>query len=181
MNRINFLVMLALPVFIAACQKNSTPAPAAKNLLVKQLSVNGCSPSSWAGQLKHGVYYPPQMRLDNQGNVYVATSSYQQLADSATANTTVSKFNPSGQLIWPYSRHCILNKFAVDGQQNVYLLAGLSGGYSGLQYVFKINAAGTDSWNKQVGGDGEAGQLDLSEMNVDNAGNVYFTGYTFYG
>ena len=119
--------------------------------------------------------------VDGSGNVYVTGDS----EGSGTGLDYVTiKYNTNGKLLWakryngPGNAKDWAWAIAVDGSGNVYV-TGESGG-AGTDYDYatiKYNASGKQLWAKRYNGPGND-EDDAEAVAVDEAGNVYVTGFS---
>jgi hypothetical protein len=128
--------------------------------------------------------YDPRMAVDQQGNTYVAGTSYKPDSSSDTDVSTV-KYSPSGEQLWartwagPGFFKDWASDVAFDSQGNVYV-AVTSWGGSSTEYdmvVIKYDAGGAEKWVRTY--NSPLGRWDMANaLAVDGAGNVFVTGYS---
>jgi uncharacterized delta-60 repeat protein len=118
------------------------------------------------------------MVTDAAGNIYVTGTVVGGIGGQ---NFYTVKYNPSGTVIWsrPFENGSGQNDLslcvALDGSGNVYA-GGMSILSDSTGYVYtaiKYNSAGTQQWVKHYT---ESGNVNLYDMAVDAAGNVYMAG-----
>ena len=153
----------------------------------------------WAKQLGGTQSdYGKSVVTDHQGNVFVAIefqgstilgdSSFQSNGGNEAA---IAKFSSDGDFIKAYhfggQNYDVIKKIDVDGMGNIYFIGQSSGEFEfdGVTYpltfnsdifVAKLTNDLDEVWLKTGGSNSEDRGYDLA---VDQAGNVYFTGYTF--
>ncbi len=125
--------------------------------------------------------YANALTIDNTGNVYVTGRSVDANYDIATI-----KYNSSGQQQWVTRYNGTGNwtdcgnAVAVDNAGNVYV-TGYSIGTGTTNnrdiITIKYNSAGIEQWTQRYNGYGTNND-EPSGIVIDNAGNVYVTGYT---
>jgi hypothetical protein len=141
---------------------------------------------------------------DQHGNVYVAgyftqsaTFSSKSLTSPAGGVTIfIAKYNPAGEIQWVQrptaTNSSSIGGMAVDANGNVYITGSFRGritfgtvilnsrGGADL-YILKLNSNGEAQWGRNEGGSTDS--PDISEngtgIAVDEAGNIYVTGYYF--
>jgi len=129
--------------------------------------------------------YPYAIAVDNAGNVYVTG----QIADTVTASACVTvKYNSVGEGQWLaryIGTHLGSNDdpraIAVDDSGNVYVtLQSLFWG-TGYDYTtIKYDSNGDSVWVRRYNGPTNGNDY-AKAMALDDAGNVYVTGYSYYG
>lgn len=134
-------------------------------------SLNAQINEEWAKRHLQGVD-PKEMRVDNNGNVYVTGKS---LVSNELFNFFTVKYSSSGAELWARSYNGPVNgsdepvDLIVDNNGNVYVL-GRSAGTSGMQMcIVKYNSAGDQQW---VIRRSETGNC----LGFDNSGNLYVGG-----
>jgi hypothetical protein len=125
--------------------------------------------------------------VDPLGNVYLSGTTSGNLAASLNgySDAFVSKFDPSGSLLWTRQWGISLtdegNDVAVDSSGNVYVSGStynfLSDPYPSLidAFVNKYDTNGNLVWTRLSGQHSESFSYGVS---VDNSGDIYQTGYT---
>jgi uncharacterized delta-60 repeat protein len=133
--------------------------------------------SSYGGN--NGYAFANAIAVGQDGSVYVAGASQgENDLDFATV-----KYDPNGHELWVahynHGGYDQANTIAVDPAGNVYVSGtGSTSGYAGGDIVtLKYDSAGNQLWMVPYAGPdgGEDGPVALT---VDNAGNVYVTGYS---
>ncbi len=119
--------------------------------------------------------------LDNQGNVYVAGSSYG--AGNALPDFITIKYNPAGQKIWEARYNGTGNSFdavkaiSIDLSGNVYI-TGQSEGGKGFSFdiaTIKYNSAGVEQWVVRYNSPANFDDYPNSLV-IDSQNNVYVVG-----
>jgi hypothetical protein len=140
-----------------------------------------------------GDYYdrPEDIRVDAQGNVYVAGVSYRGAAfgydyvtvkyDAAGNEQWVRYYNgPKGDTDWAYG-------LALDSAGNVYVTgyitsAEVSSGFFFYEFAtVKYDAAGNEQWVRLHSTKKYLQGHIAKDVEVDAQGNVYVTGYAWLG
>lgn len=118
--------------------------------------------------------------VDNQGNIYV--TGYATIGSSFDYATI--KYNSDGIELWvrtyngPGNSLDQASSIAFDDQGNVYVTGGSIDINQGQDYAtIKYNADGVEQWVSRYNGPGNAADL-ASSVSVDQAGNVYVTGWS---
>jgi len=119
--------------------------------------------------------------LDSWSNVYVAGYSY---GIGTSADITTIKYDSSGVEKWvaryngPGNGSDVAFDIAMDNAGNIYT-AGFSNGIGTLgdYTVVRYDSAGTEQWVVRYNGPGDHWDV-VDEIALDNAGNVYVTGYS---
>jgi len=116
------------------------------------------------------------------GDVYVTGGSYD--ASGSNYDYTTIKYNADGVEQWvkryngPRSRADWANAIALDGSGNVYVTGASAGSGPGGDYAtIKYDADGVQLWVARYNGPGNNNDSACA-IAVDNAGNVYVTGYS---
>jgi len=132
-----------------------------------------------------GEDYPPEVRVDGEGNVYIVGNS---TADGGMRGYLKS-FTPSGQHRWSQSlgaagSELVPSGLAVDGAGNVFVsgsfqasvtLGGpaLSSAGGRDMFLASFTGDGLHRWSRRFGGTGDEWGAKAS---IDNAGNVTMVG-----
>ncbi|MDQ3047179.1 MAG: SBBP repeat-containing protein [Bacteroidota bacterium] len=122
------------------------------------------------------------VKLDASGNIYVTGKSVG--VGSTGEDIYTIKYDNSGATLWANRYNGTSNGYdegkdlEVDLSGNVYV-AGLSfeAGASTDYILIKYDAAGTQQWKTQYNGTGNNSD-QAAGLEVDNAGNIYVTGYS---
>lgn len=125
--------------------------------------------------------------VDKAGNVYIVGYTYATLPPTGKGGMSdafVAQYNSSGKLMWTRQFGSAgidsAKGVAVDGAGNVYITGEINGTFGGSSakpdvFLAKYNSTGTQIWIKQFG----TPVNDYSQsVAVDQAGNIYITGYT---
>ncbi len=124
------------------------------------------------------------LEVDGQGNVYVTGySNNQSSGDYATI-----KYNTYGQVQWskryegPDGGEDGANSIAIDNYGNVFVTGFSYSNAGGPDYLtIKYNEQGNVSWTKRYNGNGSSFGDIAQKVMLDTAGDVYVTGYAYYG
>lgn len=129
------------------------------------------------------------LAVDSNGNIYITgfTAGALQGTNAGSDDAWVAKYNSDGNILWSKqfgtSRSEQATDIVVDGSGNSYLTGFTSGNLGDSS----TNAGGRDAWVAKYDTDGnrvwidQLGSLKDDESQsvaLDNAGNVYITGFT---
>jgi hypothetical protein len=150
------------------------------------------------GELLWSLPHAGYMAVDGEGNIVLAggfegTFTYEDkvLTSNGERDVFISKFDPSGKLLWAVSAGGAgseyLHQVAVDGAGNI----AVAGQYSGVAdlgsgplppgttdtnqraFVAKFDKDGVAQWSRSYSGD----EVKLRVLSADNAGNTVFTAF----
>ena len=134
---------------------------------------------------ENGDDIPGAMVVDNLGNVYVTGYSWGSGLDCDYATM---KYYPNGDTAWlrryngpgdPTNSIDWARAIAVDGSGNVYVTGNSDGSGTFSDYAtIKYYPNGDTAWVRRYNGSLNADDLALA-LAIDNAGNVYVTGYNY--
>jgi len=169
-------VLVGVAAFFAGTGAGAPWSPAAAGGQVTQGWVarhNG--PGIWADVAN-------ALAVDGAGNVYVTGYSW----DAGTAGDyTTIKYGPDGSEQWvarydgPGNGADEAYGLAVDGVGNVYVTGYSHGSGTGEDYAtIKYGPDGSEQWVRRYNGPGNGGDVARA-LAVDEAGNVYVTGYSY--
>lgn len=166
-----------------------------KQVFVRKLDAVGNQVWEQKGTMHTGL---PQTRLtlDESHNVYLSGTVWGQATFGNTTMTSdtsygafIVKYSPAGSLLDTYLS-TTLDKF--NGLQahggHVYACGEKIGGCLGWgwplihskTHVFKLDANLNTVWHKTAGGETPCLSLDIAKsLSLDDAGNIYVTGYFF--
>jgi uncharacterized delta-60 repeat protein len=124
--------------------------------------------------------------VDRAGDVYVTGWSYASQGTNDTDYETI-KYNSAGQELWvaryngPANQVDEATAIAVDAADNVYVTGDSASSPGNADYAtVKYNSSGEQQWVARYSGAANYGDF-ATAIAVDNAGNVYVTGYSGYG
>lgn len=120
--------------------------------------------------------YADDIAVDAAGNIYVTGRTD---ASSGNATCVTIKYNTSGDSLWVrryVNAYC--TRMLLDSLSNVYIV-GRKGDAAFCDYfIIKYNSAGDSLWSRTYSSPGSYPD-EATCAAVDNAGNVYISGYTF--
>ncbi|MBD3581318.1 T9SS type A sorting domain-containing protein [Flavobacterium selenitireducens] len=152
--------------------------------------------------LQHKVKMLTSISVDNLGNIYTAGSCAENTASfngisaptDLTYNVYVSKYDGSGIFQWVNYVEDITCPFPIvkakspdaiyfsSALSDAFALGNLSseGPISGAEdfFVSELDSEGIFQWIREVPGEGQAGPGNRNALELDENGNVYFTGST---
>lgn len=120
--------------------------------------------------------YADDIATDAAGNIYITGRTD---ASSGNATNVTIKYNTSGDSLWVRSYvNAYCTRILVDNSSNVYVV-GRKGDASFCDYfVIKYNSAGDSLWSRTYSSPGSYPDAATC-VAVDNAGNVYISGYVY--
>jgi uncharacterized delta-60 repeat protein len=140
----------------------------------------------WAARFDGPVHYSDSanaLAIDSSGNVYV-TGECDRGSSSTYSDYVTIKYDSNGTQVWLANYIGPLNydearDIAVDNSGNVYVTGSSAAFSTSDDYVtVKYNSAGVQQWAKRYNGP-STNKYDLPyDLALDNAGNVYVTGYS---
>ena len=131
--------------------------------------------------------YGKSLYVDENRNVYVAGYSFNSANNS---DAYVIKLDPKGKEIWRKIFDNIANindwdqGYYITGDKNgnIYLTGYSSNGKNADIFVIKLDNNGNEIWRKVFDNiSGGNGDEYGSSLDIDNKGNVYVTGWSYYG
>ena len=119
--------------------------------------------------------------VDNTGSIIVSGTTHSQWG---TRDIVTLKLNTAGDTVWlsqynsPQNGNENLMDLAVDGSNNIYL-AGLTynNNLTNNIVLIKYSPAGDTVWTRKYSGTGN--DNNVSDIVLDNSGNIYVTGHTY--
>lgn len=141
------------------------------------IKYNPSGDSLWVRRYEYG--YCQRLLVDNSGNVYVVGRK----GDATVSDYLIIKYNTTGTELWSRTYTSAggypdeANAVAVDSSGNVYITGTISVTPQNAIVTIKYNSSGVQQWLAtyqcaEQGGD------KANDIAVDNAGNVYITGYS---
>ena len=131
--------------------------------------INSTHQVEWLLRIEAGESYGDDIALvmDDDGNIY--------LTGNKDSHIFVSKYSSTGKLIWnndfEKKHYGYGNTIAIDQFDNVYV----GGGSGWTFFMAKLNYEGEVVWKKDFWYNYSAA-CNLSDLNVDALGNIYFVG-----
>lgn len=127
--------------------------------------------------------------VDSGGNIYVTGYTYGAYSGYVNAgfeDVFITKFNSTGVEQWTVQRGTggteDVRGIDIDSTGNIYITGETTGGLDGNInaggndiYLSKFNSSGVLQWTKQLG---TAADESAKAVVVDNADNIYITGWT---
>jgi uncharacterized delta-60 repeat protein len=127
---------------------------------------------------ENGDDRPYALTLDNAGNVYVT--------GVGSGNYATIKYNSAGVELWgrrynsPGKGGGVARAIGVDNSGNVYVTGDINSLETQIDYAtVKYNSAGDELWAARYTGP-EYGLDQANALTLDNSGNVYVTGVSYY-
>jgi uncharacterized delta-60 repeat protein len=132
----------------------------------------------------YGVDFASAIAVDATGNAYIAGYTYYGTQDFLTV-----KYLPNGDTAWVRRYDGTANggdwarSIAVDASGNVYVTGEvINSGNNGVDYAtIKYSSNGVQQWVRIYHGPSASGYDYPKAMALDNAGNIYVTGVSWYG
>jgi hypothetical protein len=158
------------------------PSLGSGEAIVGKYSANGTL--QWMHQIgTPGAEAGTGVAVDHLGNVYLCGSTSGPLAAplNGDSDAFVTKFDPSGSLLWTRQWGISLteegNDVAVDSIGNVYVAGWTSNPYTDVFEAFltKYDTNDNVQWTRLSGTHTGSASYGVS---VDNSGNIYQSGYT---
>lgn len=123
------------------------------------------------------VDYGREIRIDNSSNVFVCGHSF--VNDGQEGVTTILKYSDDGKELWTKFTEPGVNMedFQIDQNGNLFVSGDKWNGSNFDILLIKFDNEGNELWRKSFDG----GHWDRSfAIVLDNSGNVYQTGITWY-
>lgn len=143
----------------------------------------------WTRQLGTSSFETSEgVAVDGTGNVYITGTTQGSLggANAGSYDFFLAKYNTSGALLWTRQLGTALydggTSVAVDSAGHAYIAGRTQGNLGGQNagfndaFVTKYDASGSLLWTQQIGTLKHEYCLGAA---VDNAGNVFISGYTY--
>lgn len=136
----------------------------------------------WQRRLKKptsGTNFGEAVGADNDGNVYIAGSSYDP--NNFREGTLIAKYNSSGTLQWQRLLSSTSDgkayELAVDRSSgDVYAVGGGNAGTGTGCLIVKYNTSGTQQWNRAFYGSSSSIAGAGRRITLDSSNNVYVCG-----
>ncbi|RCJ29610.1 hypothetical protein A6770_21895 [Nostoc minutum NIES-26] len=141
------------------------------------------------GSQNQGIDYSWGVATDSQNNIYVKGWTTGDLGgtNQGSYDVWLAKYSPDGNQQWVRQfgtsgdDGCYVKGIAVDSNNNIYLTGYTNGNLGGVNagdfdsWVASYDSNGNQRWIQQFG----SAQLDYgTDVSVDNAGNIFATGFT---
>jgi hypothetical protein len=134
----------------------------------------------WTQSYGYGMWtYANAMKIDDSCNVYVTGEN--------NANAVTIKYDSTGRQVWVQSYSGLgiggrtgTKSIDLDNYHNVYI-TGFSQGIQTLHdyFTIKYSSSGVQQWVKRYNIDSTDGDNEANSIAVDNADNVYVSGFSY--